>query len=406
MIKNRGIFYFVIFFLSFASFPLIFHLATEKKGLNFILKNQNSQKPVKEEEEKNEAVVKDEDLKEKIGQMIIVGFRGTSVSENSAIVKAIQELKLGGVILFDYDVPSNSFPRNILNPEQTKKLITDLQKFSPIPLFIAVDAEGGKINRLKEKYGFLKIHSHEELGKINNPETTKKEILRLSEELKDLGFNINFAPVVDLNINPQNPIIGKLGRSFSSDPEIVFQQAKAFIEAHIQNGIIPVVKHFPGHGSSFSDSHLGMVDVTKTWKEDELIPYRKLEKENLLFGVMIGHIFNKNIDENYPATLSAIFLQGILRKEIGFEGAVVSDDLQMEAIKKYYTLEDGIIKAINAGCDILTFSNNEEKYDENLPYKVFNIIFQATKEEKIPREKILESSERILNLKKEFGIIK
>jgi beta-N-acetylhexosaminidase len=395
MIKNRGIFYFIIFFLSFASISLIFHLVIEKKGLNSLSKNQNLQK-----------IVKEEDLKEKIGQMIIVGFRGTSVSENSPIVKAIQELKLGGVILFDYDVPSSSFPRNILNPEQTKKLITDLQKFSPIPLFIAVDVEGGKINRLKEKYGFLKIHSHEELGKINNPETTKKEILRLSEELKDLGFNINFAPVVDLNINPQNPIIGKLGRSFSSDPEIVFQQAKAFIEAHIQNGIIPVVKHFPGHGSSFSDSHLGMVDVTKTWKEDELIPYRKLEKENLLFGVMIGHIFNKNIDENYPATLSDKFLQGILRKEIGFEGVIISDDLQMGAIKKYYTLEDAIIKAINAGCDILVFSNNVEEYEEDLPYKVFDIIFQAAKEGKIPKERIFESSERILNLKKEFGIIK
>jgi beta-N-acetylhexosaminidase len=395
MIKNRGIFYFIIFFLSFASISLIFHLVIEKKGLNSLSKNQNPQK-----------IVKEEDLKEKIGQMIIVGFRGTSVSENSPIIKAIQELKLGGVILFDYDVPSSSFPRNILNPEQTKKLITDLQKFSPIPLFIAVDAEGGKINRLKEKYGFLKIHSHEELGKINNPEITKKEILRLSEKLKDLGFNINFAPVVDLNINPQNQIIGKLGRSFSSDPEIVFQQAKAFIGAHIQNGIIPVVKHFPGHGSSFSDSHLGMVDVTKTWKENELIPYRKLEKENLLFGVMVGHIFNKNIDEDYPATLSAKFLQGILRKEIGFEGVIISDDLQMGAIKKYYTFENAIIKAINAGCDILVFSNNVEEYDEELPYKVFDIIFQAAKEGKIPKERISESSERILNLKKEFGIIK
>lgn len=352
-------------------------------------------------------MVKDEDLKEKIGQMIIVGFRGTSVSENSPIVKAIQELKLGGVILFDYDVPSNSFPRNILNPEQTKKLITELQKFSPIPLFIAVDAEGGKINRLKEKYGFLKISSHEELGKINNLEVTKKEILRLSKELKDLGFNVNFAPVVDLNTNPQNPIIGKLGRSFSSDPETVFQHARAFIEAHIQNGIIPVAKHFPGHGSSFSDSHLGMVDVTKTWKEDELIPYRKLKKENLLFGVMVGHIFNKNIDENYPATLSAIFLQGILRKEIGFEGAVVSDDLQMGAIKKYYSFDEAIIKAINAGCDILLFSNNtKEGYDENLPYKVFDIIYQGLKEGKISKQRIFESTERIFNLKREFGIIK
>jgi len=351
-------------------------------------------------------VVKNEDLKEKIGQMIIVGFRGTSVSENSLIVKAIQELKLGGVILFDYDVPSNSSPRNILNPEQTKKLITDLQKFSPIPLFIAVDAEGGKINRLKEKYGFLKISSHEELGKINNLEVTKKEILKLSKELKDLGFNVNFAPVVDLNTNPQNPIIGKLGRSFSSNPEIVFQHARTFIEAHIQNGIIPVAKHFPGYGSSFSDSHLGMVDVTNSWKKGELIPYKKLKNENLIFGVMVGHIFNKNIDKNYPATLSSKFLQEILRKGIGFKGVIISDDLQMEAIKKYYSLGETITKSINAGCDILLFSNNtQEGYDENLPYKVFDIIYQGVKEGKISKQRIFESSERILNLKREFGII-
>jgi len=338
--------------------------------------------------------------------MIVIGFRGTKVSENSPIVRAIKELNLGGVILFDYDIPSKSFPRNILTPEQTKKLISDLQKFSSIPLFIAVDAEGGKINRLKENYGFLKIPSHEELGKINDLNFTKQEISKLSKQLKDLGFNVNFAPVLDLNTNLQNPIIGKLGRSFSSDPEIVFSQAKVFIKAHVENGVIPIVKHFPGHGSSFSDSHLEMVDVTNSWEEEELIPYKKLKNENLLFGVMVGHVFNKKIDKDYPATLSPKFLQEILRKEIGFNGVIISDDLQMGAIKKHYSLEEAIIKAINAGCDVLLFSNNIEEYDENLPYKVFDIIFQAVKEGKISKERIFEAFERVINLKKEFGIIK
>jgi beta-N-acetylhexosaminidase len=337
----------------------------------------------------------------------MVGFRGTSVSENSPIVQAIRELKLGGVILFDYDLPSNSFPRNILNPEQTKKLISDLQKFSSIPLFVAVDAEGGKINRLKENYGFLKIPSHEELGKINDLNFTKKEISKLSKQLKDLGFNLNFAPVVDLNLNPQNPIIGKLGRSCSFDPHIVSSQAKAFIEAHIENGISPVVKHFPGHGSSFSDSHLQMVDVTNTWKREELIPYEKLNNENLLFGVMVGHILNQKVDKDYPATLSSKWLQEVLRKEIGFKGVIISDDLQMGAIKKYYSFNEAIIKAINAGCDLLLFSNNtKEGYDENLPYKAFYIIYQGVKEGKISKERIYEASKRILNLKREFGLFK
>jgi len=398
MLKKQKIFYFFIFSLLLIFSLLFFLIILEKKNLKLSLENQKLEKINKKEI--------DEELKEKIGQMIIIGFRGTEVSENSPIVMAIKELNLGGVILFDYDVPSKSFPRNILTPEQIKKLISDLQKFSSIPLFIAVDAEGGKINRLKENYGFLKIPSHKELGKINDLNFTKQEISKLSKQLKDLGFNVNFAPVVDLNINPQNPIIGKLGRSFSSDPEIVFSHAKVFIKAHVENRVIPIVKHFPGHGSSFSDSHLEMVDVTNSWKEDELIPYKKLKNENLLFGVMVGHIFNKKIDKDYPATLSLKFLQEILRKEIGFNGVIISDDLQMGAIKKHYSLEDAIIKAINAGCDVLLFSNNIEEYDENLPYKVFDIIFQAVKEGKISKERIFEAFERVINLKKEIGIIK
>jgi len=399
MIKTRKIFYFVLFSFLLLSVFLILYFIPKRKNLNPILENPKLERLVKED-----AIEKE--LKERIGQMIIVGFRGTSVSENSAIVKAVQKLKLGGVVLFDYDIPSKSFPRNILNPEQTKKLISDLQNFSPIPLFIAIDAEGGKVNRLKENYGFLKIPSHVELGKINDPNFTKKEALKLSRQLKELGFNVNFAPVVDLNINPQNPIIGKLGRSFSSDPEIVFSHAKAFIEASIENGIIPIVKHFPGHGSSFSDSHLELVDVTDTWREEELIPYKKLKNENLLFGVMVGHILNQNVDKDYPATLSPKFLQNLLKEEINFEGVIISDDLQMGAIKKHFSLEEAIIKAINAGCDLVLFSNNVDEYDEALPYKVHKIIFEAVKAGKLSKERIFQAYEKIINLKKEFGILK
>jgi len=356
--------------------------------------------------ENKKIIDKEKELKERIGQMIMVGFRGTEISEDSYIVKVLNDLKIGGVILFDFDIPSKSFPRNILNPEQTKKLISDLQSYSSTPLFLAVDAEGGKINRLKPEYGFLNFLSPKELGERGDYEITKQEALKLSQELRNLGFNMNLAPVVDLNINPDNPIIGALGRSFSSDPQEVALHSQTFIEAHNQNKVISVAKHFPGHGSSLGDSHLGMVDVTETYKKEEIIPYEILQNKGLLNVVMTAHIFNRKIDKDYPATLSSIFLTDILRKQIGFKGVIISDDMQMEAITNYYGLEEAIIKAINSGCDIVLLSNNSKSgYDEELPYKVQEIIYQAIKNGKISEERIIESSNRIYDLKRQFKII-
>ncbi|HPO68181.1 MAG TPA: glycoside hydrolase family 3 N-terminal domain-containing protein [Candidatus Pacearchaeota archaeon] len=371
-----------------------------------IFSNNQKKNKTEAKSEENFNRLSDEELKERIGQMVMIGFRGTEVSENSDIIKIINNAKIGGVVLFDFDVPSKSFPRNILNYEQTKKLISDLKKYSSVPLFIAVDAEGGKVNRLKPEYGFLDIASPKELGELNNYEITKKEYLKLAKELRELGFNMNFAPVVDLNINAKNPIIGALNRSFSSNPDIVFIQAKVFIESLKENNIISVVKHFPGHGSSKNDSHLGIVDVTETYKEEEIIPYQKLNENNLLEAVMTAHIFNKKIDKNYPSTLSSIFLEDILRKKIGFSGVIISDDMQMGAISKNYGFEESIIKAINAGNDILLFSNNSSNnYDKDLGYKVTDIIYDAVKNGQISEQRIFESSERIYNLKRKFNII-
>jgi beta-N-acetylhexosaminidase len=352
------------------------------------------------------ASVTDTELKKMIGQMIIIGFRGTQASPESEIVKAIKDLNLGGVFLSDYDIPSQSFSRNITGPEQVKELISDLKTYSP-SLFVAVDAEGGKVNRLKPEYGFAAILSASEMGKDKTVAITSQEAKKLASELQEAGFNMNFAPVVDLNINPQNPIIGGLGRSFSADPENVINQAQAFIREHHLYGIITVPKHFPGHGSSTTDSHKGLVDVTSTYQDNELSPYLELEKENLLDAVMVGHIINKNIDKDLPATLSPAFLQTILHQQIGFKGVIISDDMQMAAIASQYTLKNSLVKAINAGCDIVAFSNNSQTiaYDKDLAYKVVDAIFEAVKEKQIPRQRIIESSERILKLKKQFGLI-
>src|SRR3989338_2357872 len=348
----------------------------------------------------------DDQLKERIGQMIMTGFRGTEARENSDIYKMIKDVKIGGVVLFDYDIPSGSFPRNITSYEQTKKLTSDIQKYSITPLFVAVDAEGGNVNRLKQKYGFLPIVSEEKMGQDKTLQTTYKESTELAVELRGLGFNMNLAPVVDVNINPKNPIIGALMRSFSSDAKEVSKQAKIFIENLQEDDIVAVAKHFPGQGSATEDSHDGQVDITNTYKNEELLPYQNLNNDGLLKAVMVAHIINKNIDKNYPASLSEIFLQNILRNQIGFTGVIISDDMQMAAISDNYELDEAIITAINAGIDVVIVSNNgPDGYDKDMAQKVRDIIFNAIKEGKIKEWRITESYNRILDLKKEFGII-
>jgi len=254
-----------------------------------------------------------------IGEMIILGFRGTEVSDSSKIVNDINEYNIGGVILFDYDVPSKSFPRNIVDPKQTKKLIEDLKKLTRSDLFIAVDAEGGRVNRLKAKYGFMQIESPGAMGE-SDPQNTFLKVSPLGLELDYLGFNLNFAPVVDVNINKDNPVIGHLERSFSDDPEKVYQHAGYFIDAMHEYNIITAIKHFPGHGSSTEDSHLGLVDVTHTYNEEvELFPFKKLIEDGKTDIIMTAHIMNTNIDPDNPATLSSIFLKDILRGRLNYE---------------------------------------------------------------------------------------
>lgn len=365
---------------------------TEETGQG---RNQNREEPDQ-----------DKVLKEKIGQMLIVGFRGTKIADNYAIGGQIKNLNLGGVILFDYDNPSKSSPRNITGPAQTKELISGLQSFSDIPLFVSVDAEGGLINRLKTKYGFADFPSAQDLGEKNDLNLTEQTADELGRELKGLGFNVNFAPDVDVNVNPDNPVIGGLERSFSGDPDEVASQAIAFIKGLHSNNIISAIKHFPGHGSSQNDSHLGLVDVTKTYQQKELLPFQKIIEQNQADMVMTAHIINTSIDPDYPATLSPLFLQNILRKQLGYKGVIVSDDMQMGAIAKNYGFEDAFIRSINASCDLLILSNNNNSYDENIASKAIDVIFEAAKDGRITAETINNSYNRILDLKKKFGLIK
>ncbi|WP_069130377.1 glycoside hydrolase family 3 protein [Rhodohalobacter halophilus] len=335
---------------------------------------------------------------EKIGQMLMVGFKGFAITDTSHIVRDIQEYHTGGVILFDYDVPTSTANRNIESPEQVRVLNQRLQELADYPLFLAVDQEGGRVARLKPVRNFLNHVSAEYLGNLDNPDSTKFYANSMSEQLKDLGFNVNFAPVVDLNTNPDNPVIGKLERSFGEDPELVTRHAAIFLEEFEQNGVVGVLKHFPGHGSAWNDSHVGMADVTDTWDESELEPYQNLIGSGRQFAIMTAHVFNENLDPEFPATLSSAVQTNLLRNRLGFEGVLFSDDMQMDAIRSFYGLETAIKQAIYAGVDVLVFGNNSV-YDPGIVPKAVEIIKSLLESGEITEERINRSYNRIMRLK-------
>jgi len=345
--------------------------------------------------------VVNEPLDQKIGQMIMVGFRGLSVDDRSPIMEDITKRKIGGVILFDYDVPSGSPVRNIKSPDQVTSLVKDMQSASKIPLFIAIDQEGGRVSRLKERFGFPPTVSEQYLGKRNDPEVTKRYAEQAAKTLAGLGINVNFVPVVDLDRNPGNPVIGKLERSFSYDPDIVSRHSTVCIDMLHRHGVLSAIKHFPGHGSSSSDSHKGFVDVTGEWSPDELRPFEAIIQSGRCDMVMTAHIFNAGLDPLWPATLSHGIISGILRDDMGFDGVVVSDDMQMKAIRSFYGLEKAVKMAIDAGCDILVFANNSV-FDEDIAARATGVIKKLVATGEIKRERIDESYRRILRLKEKL----
>ena len=336
-----------------------------------------------------------------IGQMLIIGFRGTSVDDSSPIARVINDLNIGGVVLYDYDVPSGSFPRNITGPEQLAELTADLKQLSS-DLLIAVDAEGGRVNRLKPEYGFAEIPSHAGLGEWDDPDSTFAAAAQLASQLADMGINTNFAPVVDVNINPENPIIAGLQRSFSKNTAHVSAHAQAFIKAHHQYGILTAIKHFPGHGSSAGDTHIGMTDVTDTYSDSELVPYQTLIEDGLVDMIMTSHIINRNFDPE-PVTLSDYYIRRILRDSLGFKGVVVSDDMQMGALTEHYSFKEAIIRAVNAGCDVLIFSNNAGVYDKEASYRAVQVIHEALAAGEIRKERIRQAVERVQALKEKLN---
>jgi len=334
-------------------------------------------------------------LNKMIGQMVLVGFPGQTPSDDGVrrIAEQIENGQVGGVILMS---------GNIESPDQVKTLTRFLAKAGedqPTP-FIAVDQEGGYVQRLSRTKGFKTHPSAERLGDRNNPQGAYSAYRNLALELRAHGFNVNLGPVVDLNINPNNPIIGRLKRSYGKNPDHVTAFAKAFVLAHNDTGILTAAKHFPGHGSSDTDSHDVLVDVSASWQEAELRPYRKLIEADAIDMIMVGHLYHPAFsqDRDTPVSLSAKGIQRVLRDSMNYDGVVMTDDLGMRGVRQNTSFEERIVGAVAAGNDIILNTNGPD-YDPDLPKRIADVLRSAVAEGKLSEERIRASYDRILALK-------
>ena len=341
----------------------------------------------------------EEQLRQVIGEMLLVGFRGTALTEKSHIIRDITEYHVGSIILFEYDAPTGTRHRNIQSPAQLKLLCHDLQKYAGGSLLIGVDQEGGNVTRLRSKDGFPATLSAQASAQAGEKSVVENALV-IAQELSEAGINLNFAPCVDVNTNPDCPIIGKLGRSFSSDPALVAKYAQLWIGVQKKEGIVSCLKHFPGHGSASGDTHAGLVDVTKTWQESELQPYRELINSGEVEMIMVAHVINQQLGDALPASLSPLTVKEKLRNELGFKGVVVTDDLAMGAITKQYGFEEAIKMAIQAGCDLLCLSNNGTSYDPDMVPRAVNAIIEFVNNGELSADDIHAAAQRIRALKK------
>lgn len=333
-------------------------------------------------------------LEEMAGQMIVVGFEGTSADDASvvALAQELAEGRLGGVMYLR---------KNVTSLAKVRAMNALFREVAEVPPFITLDQEGGAVERLTQAIGFAELPNAKSIAAGYSPEEAEKIYAGMAGDVAALGFTVNFGPVADVDLNPENQVIARYGRAFSSDAAVVAEYDAAFIRAHHQAGLLTALKHFPGHGSSTADSHEGFVDITQSWQESELEPYRELIGQGLVDMVMVGHLYHAayvNGDGETPSSLSARWIDGVLRDELGFSGVVISDDLEMGAIRDHFTLEETVTKAVRAGVDVLLFSNTA-KYHADLNAEILGILVKAAEADPDFAARIAQSYERIMALK-------
>ena len=331
---------------------------------------------------------KSDRLKTTVGQLFLVGFDGYSVPNEFR--KVMQEYHLGGTIYFK---------RNVQSPAQLAELSNEVQftcrpKECP-PLFISIDHEGGKVNRLVKP--FTKFPGNDYLGELGSPKIGFEFGAVLGKELKAVGINVNYAPVIDVLTNPNNPVMKN--RCFSDDPEVVAKLGSAVCRGIQKMGVMAVAKHFPGHGDTKEDSHLALPRIDKSLKdmEDiELLPFRRVARSRVE-GMMTAHILNSAIDPDYPATLSEKTINGLLRNDVRFSRVLFTDDMEMKAITDHYGAEEAAVLAVKAGCDVLIYRG-----DENVHVKCMEAVIKAVEDGKIPMATIDKAIARINAAKKAY----
>jgi beta-N-acetylhexosaminidase len=331
-------------------------------------------------------------LRQRIAKLLIVGFRGLTLEAAPTIERAIRQDGLGGVILFDRDQTTGG-ARNVKSPDQVRSLVADLRALAPDrTLIVAIDQEGGVVTRLSPKYGYPAVASEATIG-AKDDAAIRSWAKGIAETLADAGVNLNFAPVVDVNVNPTNPAIGALDRSFSADAQQVAHCAALEVTAHRNAGVRTALKHFPGLGSATANTDFGVADVTKTWTVKEIDPYGELLVAGLVDSVMVGHVVNGQIDPNAPASLSKPTVDS-LRIQLGFKGPIVTDDMGAAAITRAFGFADSIALALDAGNDILLFAN-QQSFDADLHAKAIDIIEGFVQAGRVTEARIDESVARI-----------
>lgn len=320
---------------------------------------------------------------EKLGQLLIAGLDGTEAGEEAR--RLVTETHVGGFILYK---------PNMTDAGQTVTLLNRLKEFnrpSGIPLLLSVDQEGGKVSRLPVD---IELPANRDLAAGGTPERARALGKAVGQELKAFGFNLDYAPVLDINSNPANPVIGP--RSYGSDAKTVKLYGLAAMQGLREGGVIPVVKHFPGHGDTSTDSHLELPVVNKSLAELEkleLQPFRAAAEAGAE-AVMAAHILLPRLDPDYPATLSPAIITGLLREKIGYSGVVITDDMTMGAIAKHYPLKDAAVRAVLAGCDLVLVAHGYSQVQE-----AAQGLKEALADGRLTWARVDESVARVLALK-------
>lgn len=342
-----------------------------------------------EENSKDEIleIISNMSLDEKIGQLVISGFYGTDLDEH--ILKLIKENKISGIILFDRNVKDSNTLLFLNNS------LKESNKNNKLPLFISTDEEGGPVTRMPKD--IKRLPNNKYIGNLNDTDLSYKVGEILGDKLSFFGFNMNFAPVLDINSNPNNPVIGD--RSFGNNKDIVANLGTSTMKGIQSKNIISVVKHFPGHGDTSVDSHINLpvvnYDINRL-KSFEFVPF-KTAIQNGADAVMVGHILLSKVDSKYPSSMSYEIVTNILRKDLGFNGLVVSDDMTMGAITENYSIEEASIKSINAGVDLLLVCHNYEN-TENVLKALKEAVLNGT----ISKERLDNALYNIISIKEKY----